>query len=60
MKRAFAVLLAVLMIIALVGCGKAQREVIKLPFPPKTLKPYSPPPESCFRTLRLLPAQAAL
>lgn len=30
MKRAFAVLLAVLMIIALVGCGKAQREVIKL------------------------------
>lgn len=30
MKRAFAVLLAVLMIVALVGCGKEKREVIKL------------------------------
>lgn len=30
MKRVFAVLLAVLMIVALVGCGKEKREVIKL------------------------------
>lgn len=60
MKRAFAVLLAVLMIIALVGCGKAQREVIKLTLSTEDAEAILAAAESCFRTLRLLPAQAAL
>lgn len=60
MKRAFAVLLAVLMIIALVGCGKAQREVIKLTLSTEDAEAILAAAGIMFRTLRLLPAQAAL
>lgn len=60
MKRVFAVLLAVLMIVALVGCGKEKREVIKLTLSTEDAEAILPPPESCCPRRRVFPAREVL